>query len=110
MKEEEQMSDLYPYAPSDWDVSIAESIAREEGIELCDDHWQLVRALQEYYSKSERPNLRQITDALEENFHSKGGMKYLHQIIPDGPVAKGCRLAGLEVPAGCVDPSFGSAA
>ncbi len=104
------MSDLFPHAPSDWDVSVAESIASEEGIELSDDHWQLVRALQEYYSKSERPHLRQITDALEESFHSKGGMKYLHQIIPDGPVSKGCRLAGLEVPAGSVDPSFGSSA
>ena len=104
------MPDLFPYAPSDWDVSVAESIASEEGIKLSDDHWQLVRALQEYYSKAERPHLRQITDALEESFNSKGGMKYLHQIIPDGPVAKGCRLAGLEVPAGSVDTSFGSTA
>jgi len=27
-------------------------------------------------------------------------MKYLYQIIPGGPVAEGCRLAGLNVPAG----------
>ena len=104
------MSDLFPNAPGGWDESVAESIASEEGIDLTDDHWQLVRALQEYYSKSERPHLRQITDALEESFHSKGGMKYLHQTIPNGPVAIGCRLAGLEVPVGSVDPSFGTAA
>lgn len=104
------MPDIFPNAPSDWDVSLAESIASEEGIELSDDHWQLIRALQEYYSKSERPNLRQITDALEESFHAKGGMKYLHKIIPQGPIARGCKLAGLEVPAGSVDPSFGSSA
>ena len=69
------MTGLFTNAPGDWDESVAESIAREEGIELSDDHWQLVRALQEYYSKTERPHLRQITDALEESFHSKGGMR-----------------------------------
>jgi len=104
------MSDSFPHAPGAWDISVAESVAREDGLELTDDHWQLVRALQEYYNKAERPNLRQITDALEESFHSKGGMKYLYQIIPGGPVAQGCKLAGLEVPAGAVDKSFGSVA
>ena len=104
------MQESFPNAPSDWDISIAESIASEEGIELTDDHWQLVRALQEYYSKSERTHLREITDALEESFHSKGGIKYLRKMIPNGPIATGCRLAGLEVPAGSIDPSFGSTA
>jgi len=37
-------------------------------------------------------------------------MIYLYQIIPGGPVAEGCRLAGLSVPAGAVDKSFGSVA
>ncbi len=104
------MSGSFPHAPADWDVSVAETVAREDGLQLTEDHWQLVRALQEYYDKAERPHLRQIKDALEESFHSKGGMKYLHQIIPGGPVAQGCKLAGLAVPAGAVDKSFGSVA
>ena len=104
------MSDSFPHAPSDWSVASAEAVASEDGIELNEDHWELVRALQEYYDKAERPHLREITDALEESFHSKGGMKYLYQIIKGGPVAQGCRLAGLPVPAGAVDKSFGSVA
>ena len=104
------MSDSFPHAPANWDTSVAESVASADGLELTDDHWQLVRALQEYYNKAERPHLREIKDALEESFHSKGGMKYLYQIIPGGPVAQGCRLAGLDVPAGAVDKSFGSVA
>lgn len=104
------MSDSFPNAPGDWDISVAETVASEDGLELTDDHWQLIRALQEYYSKADRPHLRQIKDALEESFHAKGGMKYLYQIIPGGPVAQGCKLAGLEVPAGAVDKSFGSVA
>lgn len=100
----------FPYAPSDWDSSAAEAIARENHLTLEDDHWELMRCLQEYYSKSDFPKLRQVTDALDENFHSKGGMKYLYELLPSGPVSQGCKLAGLKVPAGSVDPSFGTAA
>jgi tRNA 2-thiouridine synthesizing protein E len=100
----------FPNAPADWDLTTAEETAKVDGIDLSDDHWDLIRALQEYYRKVEFPNLRQIKDALDERFHSRGGMKYLYQIIPGGPVAEGCRLAGLNVPAGAIDKSFGSAA
>ena len=100
----------FPNAPHDWNIQFAEATASEEGINITDDHWELVRALQEYYKKKEFPNLREVTDALEEKFHGQGGLKYLYQIIPGGPIAAGCRLAGLEVPAGAVDKSFGSVA
>ena len=100
----------FPNAPEDWDIKKAEETAKNDGVNLSDDHWDLIRALQEYYNKVEFPKLRQIKDALEEKFHSRGGMKYLYQIIPGGPVAQGCRLAGLNIPAGAVDKSFGSTA
>ena len=102
--------DSFPNAPKDWDINIAEETAKNDGVQLSDDHWDLIRALQEYYNKVEFPNLRQIKDALEERFHSRGGMKYLYQIVPGGPVAEGCRLAGLQVPSGAIDKSFGSMA
>ena len=100
----------FPDAPADWDIKTATVTAKTDGLTLSNDHWDLIRALQEYYCKVEFPNLRQIKDALEEKFHSRGGMKYLYKIIPGGPVAEGCRLAGLHVPAGAVDKSFGSTA
>ena len=100
----------FPNAPENWDINLAQQTAKQDGLNLNDDHWDLIRALQEYYHKVEFPKLRQIKDALEEKFHSRGGMKYLYKIIPGGPVAEGCRLAGLAVPAGAIDKSFGSAA
>jgi len=102
--------DSFPNAPTNWDIKRAKNTAKNDGLELSDDHWDLIRALQEYYGKVEFPKLRQIKDALEEKFHSRGGMKYLYKIIPGGPVAEGCRLAGLNIPAGAVDKSFGSSA
>ena len=100
----------FPNAPEDWNIESAKETAKADGVEMSDDHWDLIRALQEYYHKVEFPHLRQIKDALDEKFHSQGGMKYLYQIIPGGPVAQGCRLAGLNVPSGTVDKSFGSVA
>jgi len=103
-------SNSFPNAPKDRDIKTAEEIAEQDDLQLTDDHWEVISALQEYYKKVEFPKLRQVKDALEEKFHSRGGMKYLYKIIPGGPVAEGCRLAGLEVPAGAIDKSFGSAA
>ncbi len=100
----------FPNAPANWDITTAQTTAESAGVSLSGDHWDLIRALQEYYYKVEFPNLRQIKDALEEKFHSRGGMKYLYQIIPGGPVADGCRMAGLNIPTGAIDKSFGSSA
>jgi len=105
-----QLTESFPNAPKDWSLNTAEETAKADGVNLSDDHWDLIRALQEYYHKVEFPHMRQIKDALEEKFHSRGGMRYLYQIIPGGPVAEGCRLAGLNVPAGAIDRSFGSVA
>lgn len=103
-------SESFPHAPKDWSIQTAEAVASSDGITMTDDHWQLIAALQEYYKKVDHPKLRQVKDALEEKFHAQGGLKYLHQIIPSGPVAEGCKLAGLDIPPGAVDKSFGSVA
>jgi len=102
--------DSFPNAPQGWSIESAEAVAKSDGITMSEDHWMLVGALQEYYHKVEHPKLRQVKDALDEKFHSQGGIKYLHQVVPAGPVAEGCKLAGLNIPAGAVDQSFGSVA
>ncbi len=100
----------FPDAPENWDINIATSTAKADGVHMSNDHWDLIRALQEYYSKVEFPHLHQIKKTLDAKFNSRGGIKYLYQIVPGGPIAEGCRLAGLHAPAGAVDKSFGSVA
>lgn len=84
---------VFPHAPEDWSPGMAEEIARAEGLELTADHWEAVRALH---------------DALDERFHSRGGIKALYLLFPGGPIAQGCRLAGLKAPYLSKDLSFGS--
>ena len=101
----------FPHAPIDWSPEDAETLARTEGLTLTEDHWEVVRGLQELFARSEEPVLRarDLHDALDEHFHYKGGIKYLYELFPKGPVAQGCRLAGLQAPAGAQDLGFGSA-
>ena len=102
----------FPYAPLGWSKNSAMDAAHKENLDLKEDHWATLRALQEYFSRHEPGdiNLRELHDALDEHFHSKGGIKYLYTLFPGGPVAQGCRLAGLEAPVGASDNSFGSVA
>ncbi len=101
----------FPHAPVDWSLETALGKAREEGIELEEDHWAVILALQEFFAHhddSKQVNRRLLHDALNEKFHHKGGLGYLYRLLPGGPIAQGCRLSGLEAPAGSVDRSYGS--
>lgn len=100
----------FPHAPKDWEISDTMEAAKAEGLLLDNDHWEVVRALQEYYDRHQdgRMLVRELHDALDEKFHSKGGTKYLLELFPGGPIAQGCRLAGLEPLAGAMDKGFGS--
>lgn len=100
----------FPYMPEGWSKDVAIKTAQKEGLQLTDEHWAVVRALQEYFAKHELKgiNPRELHDALDEAFHADGGIKHLYQILPGGPVAQGCRLAGLQPPAGATDRGFGS--
>jgi TusE/DsrC/DsvC family sulfur relay protein len=97
-------------APDDWTPSHAEAQAAAAGLTLTEDHWEVIRVLQGCYRDEISPRIRLLRDALEMRFTGKGGMKYLFEILPGGPIAQGCALAGLKPPHGARDLSFGSVA
>lgn len=103
----------FPDAPLDWTRDDAMQLAHKEKLELTEEHWDAIRALQHYYAhhdEADTINLRELHDALDEHFHAKGGLKYLYTRFPGGPVAQCCRLAGLKPPPIATDPGFGSVA
>ncbi len=101
----------FPHAPAGWTREEAQAQAEAEKLRLTELHWDVICALQEYFTRHAESgviNVRELHDALEERYHAQGGLKHLYEVFPGGPVAQGCRLAGLEAPAGSVDRSFGS--
>ena len=100
----------FPNAPQGWTPSDTEKMAKSQQLALQSDHWDIVKALQGYFKTHDKTevNRRELTDALEEKFHARGGMKYLYKLLPQGPISQGCALAGINNPAGNIDLSFGS--
>lgn len=102
---EAYLQDLEP-----WSEDLARAKARAEGLELNEAHLDVICHLRDHYAEcGPAPNARTLLKALEEAYHDQGGRKYLYELFPGGPVTQGCRLAGIPVPPGSVDPSFGTA-
>jgi len=102
----------FPHAPEGWTPAAARERAAAEGLALGEAHWAALRGLQEYFARHAGGpiHLRELHDALDEKFHREGGIKHLYRLFPGGPVAQGCRIAGLQAPAGASDRGFGSVA
>ena len=98
------LSELEP-----WTEEIAIERARGDGLELTDDHLGIIRYLRDCYADNgDTVNARTLTKTLEEEFAGLGGHKFLYNLFPRGPIASASRYAGLPMPPGTNDPSFGS--
>lgn len=92
-----------------WDENQARDMARQEGIQLNEAHMDVICHLRDQYAQcGPAPNARSLLKILESAYADQGGRKYLYSLFPHGPVAQGCRLAGLPLPPGTTDASFGS--
>lgn len=94
---------------AEWNEEQGRRNAAEEGIELTDAHWEVVRCLRDYHlEKGPADNGREVGDMLAERFAEQGGREYLRRLFPDGPVGQGMRIAGLQVPPYTEDAGFGT--
>ncbi len=92
-----------------WSPRVANRIADEEGIELAEEHWQVIFCLREWFREIGPDwTARRMTQMLEREYADIGGRRYLYQLFPHGPLAQGCHLAGLPLPHGTLSRSFGS--
>lgn len=100
----------FPYAPEGWSKAETEATAKSMGLELSEDHWEAIRVLHGCYTDEATPRIRLICGALKARFRAKGGIGYVYELFPNGPLAQGCQLAGVKAPAGAVEGAEGSAA
>lgn len=82
----------------DWSEDFARTEAAYEGLQLTDEHWEVIRYLRDYY---EQHHLQaQVRDIIKHFKNVWGGEKgtsrHLHALFPHGgPQKQGNRLAGL---------------
>lgn len=92
-----------------WNETQAIEMAHADGIELTDDHFGIIRYLRDCYADhGDTVSARMLTGSLEEEFAGLGGHKFLYGLFPRGPIAQASRYAGLPLPPGTRDPSFGT--
>ena len=81
----------------EWDPELANVLAANIGIQLTDEHLQVIAFLRDdYREQGETPTLRRVT--------AVGGVptKRLFQLFPKKPAKKMAYVAGLPKPVGCV--------
>jgi tRNA 2-thiouridine synthesizing protein E len=82
----------------DWSEEFAVALAKDEGLVLTDEHWEVIRYLRDYFrdhavQAQVRAMIRHFTQVWGPE---RGTNHYLHEIFPrGGPQKQGNRLAGL---------------
>ena len=79
-----------------WTREIAAEMAKEEGIELTDKHYEVLDFLRAANEKGETLTIRRV---------GKSGItdiKGLYQLFPGGPLKHSSKFAGIPKPASCV--------
>jgi tRNA 2-thiouridine synthesizing protein E len=87
-----------------WNKELAELIAKEENLDMTEEHWEVVNFLRDYYEEYQiAPAIRVLVKAMKKSFGpEKGNNKYLYTLYPYGPAKQACKIAGLPKPTGCV--------
>ena len=87
-----------------WSKELADIIAKEEEIDMTEEHWEVVNFLRDYYDEYQiAPAIRVLVKAIKKTFGpEKGNNKYLYELFPYGPAKQACKIAGLPKPTGCV--------
>ena len=92
-----------------WSEPGAMQRAEEAGVQMTDDHWDVVLFVRDYYrGRGDKATAREILNALEVEFSGDGGKKWLYRLFPNGPVTQASFIAGIPEPSGARDASFGN--
>jgi tRNA 2-thiouridine synthesizing protein E len=88
----------------DWSAPVASALANREGIELGEEHWEVLRLLREFYaefqlSPATRPLIKYTALKLGPD---KGNSLHLNRLFNGTPAKLAAKLAGLPKPTNCI--------
>ena len=92
----EVSDDGYFQDPSQWTKEIASEIAKEEGLDLTDKHYEVLEYLRNKQASGEQLTIRGI------NKSGVVDVKTFYQMFPGAPLKKSTKIAGIPKPTSCV--------
>ena len=81
---------------NEWNQEVGSEIAKEEGIDMTDKHWEVVDFLQEQCKNQVALSIRKVG---KSNVVS---IKEFYALFPGGPLKKSSRIAGIPKPVSCI--------
>lgn len=89
---------------ADWSEQAAMEIAEAEGIELTENHWEVIKLLRDVHQEFQHtPITRVFVKLMAERLgKDKGRSIYLLKLFPETPMRKACKIAGLPKPTNCM--------
>ena len=82
--------------PHTWDEDVAKALAAEDGIELTQEHMDVLNYLRtEYLENNEQPMERAINKGMSKVWGRKISSKDLYTLFPGAPSKQGNKIAGL---------------
>lgn len=87
-----------------WSEPVAEALARVEGLDLQNEHWEILWLLREFYqqfqlSPATRPLIKYVALKLGPD---KGNSMHLNRLFKGTPAKLAAKLAGLPKPSNCI--------
>lgn len=81
---------------SQWTNEIGFEIAKEQGIEMTDQHWKVIEYLQDKHNNNEALSIRGIKKSGIIN------IKEFYSLFPGGPLKISTMIAGIPKPVSCI--------
>ena len=88
---------------NEWNKDVARALAKDQSIEITDDHWVVLQLLRDYYSENENiPTARDLVRSIGEKLgNEKGNNRFLSTLFPHDQLKQGSKIAGLPRMPGC---------
>jgi len=91
----------YVVNPEDWNEGLALELAAEEGLELTERYWPILRFMRDYWQEHKvAPDVRHVTRQLVKayGYDKKVAKQRLFELFPYGYVKQACKIAGMQRP------------
>lgn len=90
--------------PTRWNEAIAQQLAKNEGIELTPNHWQLIHLIRKFHQEFDiSPAMRPLTKYIKLHLGAEQASSiYLMQLFPQSPAKYLAKIAGLPRPENCL--------
>ena len=86
-----------------WTKALAHHMAALDGVELTEEHWEVIHYFREYYEDySVPPPMRMVIRVFKKAFGDENAnSRYLLKLFPEGATKAASKFAGLPKPKNC---------